>query len=478
MSVLSTIARTEARLLRADGVAVLATVLFLAAIAYAGWSGTRHAEAQRATASAFADEHAETLAEFREMAATAEAEARANALPADSITASVQRPYVLGTVWGQVATLDPGPLAAFAVGQGDLSPHAVRASARGVEALGADTPVESPLRLLVGPVDLAFVFLVLFPLLALALGVGLTTAERESGLLRLILARPVRLSTLAAGKMLVRGGLLLACAVVGTGAVWLAAGGPGGVGRWALWVLVAALYGAFWLALAAFVDSRVRRPATAAVVLAACWLGLAVVVPASLAVAAETVFPVPSRMEYVAAQRQAASEASRESEAALAQYLGDHPELVAPADEADFYMLSVARDDRVADALAPIDARFDQRREQQRRLVNTLGYLSPTVLAQRAFLDVAGTGPARHQAFADQAEAFSEAWADRFVPAYFTGAPLRATDYDAAPTFTFREPSTGDLLARLVGPLVALGLLAGALAISAARGYGRPESAP
>ncbi len=471
MSQLWTIVRTEARLLRADGVARLAVVLFVAALAYAGWVGAVHVGALRSEVEAVTAAHAERLNALRQAVAAAEAKAVAEGVGPDVIHVRIQHPFMLGSSRGQVATLDPGPLAAFAFGQSDLLAHAVLVRSSGIDTPGEDVRVRSPFRLLVGPVDVAFVFLVLFPLLTLALGVGLTTAERESGQLRLMLARPLRLPTLALGKATVRAMLLLACAAVGVGMIWLAAGRPGGLGRPLLWLLVTALYGGFWLALAALVDSRVRRSATAAVVLAACWLGLAVVLPAGLAVAAETLFAVPSRTEYVAATRVAALQASRESEASLARFFGDHPELADSKAAGDFYTLRVARDARVAEALAPIEARFEQQRARQHRLVHTLGYLSPTILAQRA-----GTGPARYDAFAEQTQDFRASWAERYVPRYFAGTPLRAAEFDDIPTFDFKEEPPGQLLSRLAGPMGGLALAGILLGLAASRGYARSDA--
>lgn len=478
MSTLSTVVRYESRLLRADGLARLTVVLFVALLAYAGWTGVQRAQAVRATNATFTADYAEDFDELYGDAVQADSTTRAEGLSPDSVNAYPQHPYALSKGLGRVVTLDPGPLAAFATGQSDLAPHTFRIVTSAVRPFGAEVAIESPFRLLAGSVDLAFVFLTLFPLLVLALYAGLTTTERESGLLRVLLAQPLRLSTLAAGKALVRGALLVACVVLGTGAVFVASGSDA-VGRWLLWLLVALVYGGFWVALAALVDSRVRKPTAAAVVLAGCWLVLAVVVPSALSVAADVLYPAPSRMAYVAAQRAETSQAQRESEASLARYFGDHPELAADTAGSadDFYRLSVARDARVANALAPLDARFELQRERRHRLVNALGYFSPTVLAQRAFLDVAGTGEARHRAFAEQAQAFRAEWTDRYVPGYFTGRVMRASDYTSAPTFTFREAPAGHLWSRLFGPLAALALASALLAALAARGYARPGSA-
>lgn len=476
---LPSVFRFEFKRLLAGGTASLTALLLLTLIAYAGFVGVRHTSEQRALVETYATDHAESLRRVHERLVTAESTAVANG---ESLTAPVEfgmrHPYAVGSAQGRVLTLAPGPLAAFAIGQSDLQPAAVRVTLGGREPLGGAAALDHPLKLLTGHVDLAFVFVFCFPLLVLALTFGLTSGERESGLLRMVLSHPIPLPTLAAGKLAVRAALLFVCAAVGTGAVWLMNGAEGGVWRWALWLLVIALYGGFWVALASFVDSRVRRPVTGGLVLAACWLAIVVVVPALLNVAATSLYPVPSRMDYVTARRTAAGLAEREGAASLARYFHDHPELAeVEEDEADYAMLRVAQDERIAEALAPVEARFAKQKAGQQRFVRALGYLSPAVLAQQAFLDVAGTGHARYAAFDASTEAFHERWAAHFAPAYFERQPLRPADLGALPTLTFQEESARTVAGRLAGPLAALALLAGFLAAAASWGYSRPGSA-
>ncbi|MEM1268560.1 MAG: DUF3526 domain-containing protein, partial [Bacteroidota bacterium] len=252
----------------------------------------------------------------------------------------------------------------------------------------------------------------------------------------------------------------------------------GGVGQWLLWLLVTVLYGGFWMALAAFVDSRVRRPVTGGFVLAACWLTLVVLAPALINSIASTLYPVPSRMDYVSTRRAAASLAEQEGAASLAKYFNDHPELASvDADEADYAMRRVAQDERIAEALAPIDRQFADQKARQQRFIESLGYLSPAILAQLAFLDIAGTGHARYAAFDASVEVFQKTWSEHFAPSYFTRRPLRPADLDALPTLTFQDEPASQVLMRLAGPLLALVLLSLVFALGAQHGYGRPNAA-
>ena len=473
---LTTILRYETRLLRANGAAILTAGVFLALLGYAGYAGIQYAAEQRAVLETHATQYAERIAGVRQQVVEIEEEMVQNGEPLDGELSGIgmRHPYVMGSAQGRVVTLAPGPLAAFAVGQSDLQPSALRVTMASSQALGGAASLENPFKLLVGHFDLAFVFVFLFPLLILALTFGLTTSERETGLLRMILAQPVRLTTLATGKVIVRAVLLFACAVLGTGALLLLTSASDGVGRWLLWLLVVLLYGGFWMALAIFVDSRVQRPVTSGLVLAVCWLAFVVVIPALINVVANTLYPVPSRMEYVTAMRTETTVAQQQGAASLARFFDDHPELASVEEgEADYAMLRVAQDERIAEALAPVEARFREQKDRQQHFIRSLGYLSPAVLAQQAFLDLAGTGHARYAAFAAEVEVFHTAWKAHFVPRYFEGRAFRPHDYDALPTFTFSDPSTTDVLGRIAGPLIALMLLTGLLGAVAYRRYAR-----
>ncbi|MEM6646521.1 MAG: DUF3526 domain-containing protein, partial [Bacteroidota bacterium] len=98
------------------------------------------------------------------------------------------------------------------------------------------------------------------------------------------------------------------------------------------------------------------------------------------------------------------------------------------------------------------------------RLIRALGYLSPTVLTQQAFLEIAGTGHTRHASFMTSVHDFHDEWKAFFVPMLFANTPLRPADYDALPPFGFVEPTLRASAASLAAPLLlmlALGLIFG-----------------
>ena len=107
----------------------------------------------------------------------------------------------------------PGPLAALAVGQGDLYPYYFKMTNRSKQTFINNDEIENPTNLLAGRFDLGFVTVFLFPLLILAMSYNLISAEREQGTLAMALAQPVRLRTLAMGKAAFRAAVVLTLAI-------------------------------------------------------------------------------------------------------------------------------------------------------------------------------------------------------------------------------------------------------------------------
>jgi len=183
-----TILRYEARLLRVDNLARIALGLFVVLMLYAGYTGGRYVQEQRAIIDTHEERHAERIASVRQQVVEIEEQMAADSVSLDaSVTDfNVRHPYTIGSAQGQVVALPPGPLAAFAVGQSDLYPPALRVTVGGSDPLGYIATLESPFKLLVGHFDLTFFFLFLYPLLIIALLFGLTTSEREGGMLRML----------------------------------------------------------------------------------------------------------------------------------------------------------------------------------------------------------------------------------------------------------------------------------------------------
>ena len=340
------------------------------------------------------------------------------------------------------AALPPGPLAVFSVGLADLLPERAEISIwKRPDTLFGRYQLESPLSLLVGRFDLSFVVLYLLPLFVLALSYDLLASDRESGRLAMLLMQPVSLKQLLTAKLLARLLPVTAFLMLVVGAGGVAAGLPvSALPRLAGWLVIAWLYGVFWLAACGLVAAFTRRSETCAATLAAVWLVVVLVLPGLLDIGVRTSSPVPSRLAYVTAMRAASSEASQASAELLARYYHEHPELAGNGRQDGFLPGYYAAERDVERRLEPLIADFEHRLGRQQALVERWRFASPAVLAQEALIEIAGSSLARHHRFGGQARAFLAEWHAQLAPRIFLGEGLAPEDYESLPRFTFAEP--------------------------------------
>ena len=434
------LARHEWRVLSASAITRLAIAVFGIALVIAGGIGATRATSERHTVATFAQR---------------------GGISAGGPRASL-RADAVANERGWLALLPPAPLAALAVGQGDVYPNYIKVTARSLDALVSGDQIEHPLSVASGQFDSAFVVLFLYPLLIFAISFDLTATERDRGTLRMVLAQPVTLRQVVAGKMLVRAVKLavpLVLIPIGVAALsspqnaefWVRAG---------IWTLAVLLYGAVWHGIALVVNARGMGAATNALILASIWLMFAVVGPSAVNLLIAVRYPMPSRVEAAVEARAATQEATVQGSQQLGQFLQDHPTTANVGRDGlrQFALLQAARDRKVADRLQAVEAAFDAQLQQQQRLASWLSVLSPTMIAQVVLLDVAGTSTFRFTQFRADATEFQQQWKAYFEPRVLDAATLTPQEYAAAPAFEYAGEPVTMMLRRVTGPIVAMGI--------------------
>jgi ABC-2 type transport system permease protein len=376
---------------------------------------------------------------------------------------------------GWLALLPPAPLGALAIGQGDVYPNYIKVTARSLDALVSGDQIEHPLAVASGQFDVAFVILFLYPLLVFAVSFDLTATERDQGTLRMVLAQPVTLRDVIAGKMIVRAlTLLVPALLIPIAAAALSSPVHGDFWiRAALWSIAIAVYGAVWHGIALVVNARGLNAPANALILAGIWLLFAVVGPSSVNLLIAVRYPMPSRVEAAVQARAASQEATVQGSRQLGQFLQDHPTSgnVGREGMRQFAILQSQRDKQVAARLAAVEAAFNAQLDQQRRLASWLSLLSPTMIAQGVLLDIAGTNTIRFERFRAEASSFQQRWRAYFEPRVLDAATLTPAEYAAAPSFSYVDESAAPAARRIAMPLVVMGVVGGALLVIGFRGY-------
>ena len=192
-----TVLRLEWRILKRDRAALAVLVLFAVFLVVAAYAGGR----QAATVERGLDR-----AQAAETARFTELETKLSALDGSDKPLTSADPR--SAIWmGQkgaasLAVLPPAPLAPLAVGQRDLHPQAIRVNTdvHLTSERETETAMSAPTRLRTGAFDPAFLFVVLFPLVIIALSYELLSGERERGTLAMLLSQPVSQRALVLGK--------------------------------------------------------------------------------------------------------------------------------------------------------------------------------------------------------------------------------------------------------------------------------------
>ena len=155
----------EWRLLRADRMLRVMVAVFAVLLVAALLNGLAWTRFQRAT---LADLRSQDAVRFASYVDTLKAMAP-DAPIAGPFAPDPRNPMTIGSRGGTLAALDPMPLAPLAVGQSDLLPYYLKVTTGGRQGVLKGDEIENPTNLLTGRFDLAFVIVVLFPLLILAL---------------------------------------------------------------------------------------------------------------------------------------------------------------------------------------------------------------------------------------------------------------------------------------------------------------------
>jgi ABC-2 type transport system permease protein len=333
-------------------------------------------------------------------------------------------------------------------------------------------PTESPEAYAAGSVDLAFVIVMILPLVVLAGTFDIWARERASGLEPFLLAMPLSSSVLIAAKVLAR-------AVVGLGPLVLlvVGGAAGSVAASAarlsstgvmvvltnapeLLVLTAvvSLYGLWWIMAAAVVNVWVSQAASSVAACGALWLGTVVVLPVALAGVVDHWRPAPSRARLAADSRAAFVASSASVDSLVPPFVAERLALPHPRVRADVaaagtaarrgsppspvlladYATIVATERGIAPAVHAYRTAHDDRR----RLSNALRHVSLAASARDALDRLAGTDAERAVVFEAQADRHVDAMRSFADPLTIVGDELTLSDYDRMPTFEFIEPTS------------------------------------
>ncbi|MCY4154421.1 MAG: ABC transporter permease subunit [Gammaproteobacteria bacterium] len=353
--------------------------------------------------------------------------------------------------------LGAAPLSHLAIGNTELLPTRLNVSpARDHITMVELYGFENPTVLAHGRFDLSFFLVFVLPLLLIGLSFDVIATDRTRGTLHLLLSYPVSLGKIIAARLLTRTGLLLLLAGLST-CIGIAFSGSAGLVPGALWLLVFLAYSLFWVSAIFFVVSFVKRSEVAVGSLVSLWVLVTLALPALANSAAEGLYPQPSKLAYLSDARTAKNEAWKHKDALTRQFLDDHPELsVGQGMENEYFRAMYFTNKMVLEKTAPIVAALDDSNRRRSELLDTLQFVSPAIIAQRAFFRVAGSDFDTTQRFTREGIDALSALNNELETAILSSTRISVEEYHKLPDFKFEHARSNSVLADILFPVLFL----------------------
>ncbi|MBC8165731.1 MAG: DUF3526 domain-containing protein [Bryobacteraceae bacterium] len=362
------------------------------------------------------------------------------------------------------SVLPPAPLSALSNGSMALQPQAHAISLySNLFTFKTPEATESPFKLLIGQFDLALVVASLLPLAVIAATFSMTAAEREAGILGLLLSNPISYLQLSLGKLLSRSLIVLCLALIVFVAAVVGVAGVGSLdetfGRLWLWAPAIFLYGVFWLLTGWAVDAFSKNASWNALVLSTIWLSTTIVMPSGLRTFAAAIFPPAPRVEFVETLRNASGLSTTSPDQLREHFLRKYPQFRRSTRYpriGNSQVLAAARSEETAEAFAALSDRYEGQQRRQRELIRKFGWIAPPLLLESALNTASGSSYERHDHYLAQVKDYHKQWQAFFWPRIFEESVVRPEDYDRMPRFQYREESARQVFLRSLEPLLGL----------------------
>lgn len=354
-------------------------------------------------------------------------------------------PMAVGNYHPRVAAMEPQPMAFISTGQADLFTHYVKPTVSGDDFALNFTEMTSPVQLLFGSFDLAFVIVYLLPLLIIAFSYNVLSAEKESGSLRLLAAQPIGIQNWVLQKLGLRFFWLSLMVIVSLTVVFLVLGlSPLGEFSTLLGLLGLILaYMLFWFAIAFIVNLWVGSSAKNAVALLGLWVVFVLLVPSVLNQLGNTIYPMPSRNLMINEMRTLKAEVTQKQDEILDNFLRDHPEyaLNDSTQSRGFYHRYMASQKLIREELSPLVSSFEGQLQNQQAWIGKFKWISPAILAQESLNKMAGTSKEDYEDYRKQVVVFAGKWREHLIPFLYNNQNFSQADYDALPLFNYQNKS-------------------------------------
>lgn len=325
----------------------------------------------------------------------------------------------------------PNQWAAFANGQRDVNPYLISVTMLGLEGQLYDTDINNPVSLLMGNMDLSFVFIFLFPLVIIAFTYNLLSEQQESGIWSLLKSQTEKSFAIIGRKFLIRLIIILSVAIILFIAAKLYLGLPFDFTFLSVLTLTI-LYMFFWFALSFFFISLNKSSNFNASALIAVWVLICIVIPASLNLFLSREYPIPEALQNVINQREGYHEKwDMAKEVTMKPFFEHYPQFKKypfPQEKTFswfwYYAMQQMGDDQALASRLAIKHKLESRKH----FTQNVALLFPTIQTQLGVNKLAGSDLDNHLGFQEAARKYHEEIRLHFYPAIFQNEDVNNTD--------------------------------------------------
>ena len=352
-------------------------------------------------------------------------------------------PIAVGNYYPRVASMEPQTMAFISTGQADLFTHYVKPRVSGNDFALNFTEMTSPVQLLFGSFDLAFVIVYLLPLLIIAFSYNILSSEKESGSLRLLAAQPIGIQNWVLQKLGLRF-FWLSVLIVGALTIVFLIIGLNPFARLMTFLGLISLilvYMLFWFGLAFLVNLWAGSSAKNAVTLIGLWVVFVLLVPSVLNQLGNTLYPMPSRTLMINEMRSLKAEVTKKQDEILDNYLRDHPEYAIndTTQKRSFYHRYMASQKLIKEEMSPVVSAYEEQLQNQQAWIGRLKWVSPSIAVQESLNQIAGTSTRDYEAFREQVVQFAGNWREHFMPFLYNNRLFTQQDHQDLPTFQYKQ---------------------------------------
>jgi ABC-2 type transport system permease protein len=342
----------------------------------------------------------------------------------------------------------PDNWSAFSNGQRDINPYLISVSMLGLQGQMYDTDLNNPVTLLYGNIDLAFVFIFLFPLVIIAFTYNLLSAEQEAGVWRLLSAQTGQPLRILLRRLVVRIVAVFAVALMLIAFAFFYLHLSADL-RLLYVVAIVTAYLLFWFALSFWVISLGKSSDFNIASLIACWVALNIMLPAFVNVMAGWKYPVPEALQTVVQQREGYHEKwDMDKKVTMDKFFAHYPQFRKypfSEDEAFswfwYYAMQQMGDDEAATGVAAMSAKLRQRQQ----FTNTAALMLPGIQATLRLNEVAGADMQHHLDFLQTLKDYHEKIRLYFYPILFNGGTTQQADWHKFRMAYFSGYTTGKI---------------------------------